>query len=102
MVPGSAIGRPGSILWFGHATLRTVARIGAQGGGVEKEGRPPKSGSGGGSPVYPLGFVGALVWNWQQATTPRDRALAVLKSVVWPAFLVYAAFRALEGAAGRD
>ena len=63
-----------------------------------------KSGSGGGgSPVYPLGFVGAVVWNWQQAApTPRDRALAVLKSVVWPAFLVYAAFRALEGAASKD
>ena len=69
----------------------------------QKEGRKPKSGSGGGgSPVYPLGFVGAVVWNWQQATTPRDRALAVLKSMVWPAFLVYAAFRALEGAAAKD
>jgi hypothetical protein len=69
----------------------------------QKEGRKPKSGSGGGgSPVYGLGFVGAVVWNWQQATTPRDRALAVLKSVVWPAFLVYAAFRALEGAAAKD
>ena len=68
----------------------------------QKEGRKPKSGSGGGSPVYGLGFVGAVVWNWQQATTPRDRALAVLKSMVWPAFLVYAAFRTLEGAASRD
>jgi hypothetical protein len=69
----------------------------------QKERRASKSGSsGGGSPVYPLGFVGAVVWNWQQATTPRDRALAVLKSMAWPAFLVYAAFRALEGAAARD
>ena len=69
----------------------------------QKEGRASKSGSGGGgSPVYPLGFVGAVVWNWQQATTPRDRAIAVLKSTVWPAFLVYAAFRALDGAADRD
>ena len=68
----------------------------------KKEGRTSRSGSGGGSPVYGLGFVGAVAWNWQQATTPRDRALAVLKSTVWPAFLVYAAFRALEGAAARD
>ena len=68
----------------------------------QKEGRAPKSASGGGSPVYPLGFVGALAWNWQQASTPRDRALAVLKSMAWPAFLVYAAFRALEGVAARD
>ena len=52
------------------------------------------------SPVYGLGFIGAVVWNWQQAApTPRDRAIAVLKSMVWPAFLVYAAFRALEGGA---
>ena len=69
----------------------------------QKEGRKPKSGSGGGgSPVYGLGFIGAVAWNWQQATTPRDRANAVLKSMVWPAFLVYAAFRALEGAAAKD
>lgn len=61
--------------------------------------RRRSSGPSGGNPVYGLGFVGALVWNWQQATTPRDRALAVLKSMAWPAFLVYAAFRALEGAA---
>ena len=68
----------------------------------QKDGRKSGSGSGGGSPVYGLGFVGAVAWNWQQATTARDRALAVLKSTVWPAFLVYAAFRALEGAASTD
>ena len=68
----------------------------------QKKGRASTPGPGGGSPVYGLGFVGAVVWNWQQAATPRDRALAVLKSMVWPAFLVYAAFRALEGAAARD
>jgi hypothetical protein len=64
-----------------------------------QERRTSTSGPGGGSPVYGVGFIGALVWNWQQADTPRDRALAVLKSMVWPAFLVYAAFRALEGPA---
>jgi hypothetical protein len=68
----------------------------------QKERRKSSSGSGGGNPVYGLGFIGALVWNWQQATTPRDRTLAVLKSMAWPAFLVYAAFRVLEGAAARE
>ena len=68
----------------------------------QKGGRASTSGPGGGSPVYGLGLVGAVVWNWQQATTPRDRAIAVLKSMAWPAFLVYAAFRALEGAPSRD
>ena len=66
----------------------------------QKEARASASGPGGGSPVYGLGFIGAVVWHWQQADTPRDRALAVLKSMVWPAFLVYAAFRALEGTKG--
>ena len=65
----------------------------------QKDVRTAGSGPGGGSPVYGLGLIGAIAWNWQQATTPRDRALAVLKSMAWPAFLVYAAFRALE--AGR-
>jgi hypothetical protein len=65
----------------------------------QKTGPAAGSGPGGGSPVYGLGFIGAVVWNWQQASTPRDRALAVLKSMVWPAFLVYAAFRALERSA---
>ena len=63
-----------------------------------KEGRKSSSGPGGGNPVYGLGLIGALAWNWQRATTPRERTLAVLKSMAWPAFLVYAAFRVLEGA----
>jgi hypothetical protein len=67
----------------------------------QKERRTSTSGPGGGSPVYGLGFVGAVAWNWQQADTPRDRALAVLKSMAWPAFLVYAAFKALEGGAAK-
>ena len=67
----------------------------------QKERRTSTSGPGGGSPVYGLGFVGAVAWNWQHADTPRDRALAVLKSMAWPAFLVYAAFKALEGGAAK-
>jgi hypothetical protein len=65
----------------------------------QKEGRKAAAGASGGNPVYGLGVVGALAWNWQHAHTPRDRTVAVLKSLVWPAFLVYAAFRALEGSA---
>ena len=58
--------------------------------------------AGGGSPVYGLGFIGALVWNWQHAHDPQERAKAVLKSMVWPAFLVYAAYRALAQVESRD
>ena len=48
----------------------------------EKQARKSGSGPGGGNPVYGLGVAGALVWNWQQAHTPRDRTRAVLKSLV--------------------
>jgi hypothetical protein len=72
----------------------------AEGGDVKdkkQESAAAAGRGGGGSPVYGLGFIGAVAWNWQQAgPAPRDRAMAVLKSTVWPAFLVYAAFRALE------
>ena len=52
--------------------------------------------SGGGSPVYGLGFIGAVTWFWKGADDPQERAIAVLKALVWPAFLVYAAFKALD------
>ena len=51
---------------------------------------------GGGSPVYGLGFIGAVAWFWKQADEPQERAIAVLKALVWPAFLVHAAFKALD------
>lgn len=51
---------------------------------------------GGGSPVYGLGFIGAVVWYWRQAPDAQGRATGVLKAMVWPAFLVYEAYRALS------
>jgi len=50
--------------------------------------------------VYGLGFIGALVWFWKQADGPDEHVLAVLKAIVWPAFLVYEAFMALHGGSG--
>jgi len=41
-------------------------------------------------------MIGALVWFWRQADGVGGHVTAVLKAVVWPAFLVYAAFRALR------
>jgi hypothetical protein len=49
-----------------------------------------------GQAVYGLGLVGALVWYWQQAHSPGERAVSVLKAIVWPAFLVYDALKALH------
>jgi hypothetical protein len=39
--------------------------------------------------VYGLGFIGALVYYIQHATTFWVGVLGILKSVVWPAMLVY-------------
>ena len=55
-------------------------------------------GSGGpGGAVYGLGLIGALVYFWQDASNFWQYVLAVLKSIVWPALLVYDAFRAVKG-----
>jgi hypothetical protein len=54
---------------------------------------------GGGGPsgaVYGLGFVGALVYYIGTATTFWLGALGVLKAMVWPAMLVYAALKFLN------
>lgn len=54
------------------------------------------SGAGGGA-FYGLGLIGALVFFWQQADTFGEYVVAVLKSLVWPAILVYEAFESLVG-----
>jgi hypothetical protein len=55
-----------------------------------------RCGAGGGA-FYFLGFIGAVVWFWKQATGFGEHLVAVLKALVWPAFLVYEAFQALNG-----
>jgi hypothetical protein len=47
------------------------------------------------SAVYGLGFIGALVYFIQQAGNFGEGVLGVLKAIVWPAFLVHQALRAL-------
>jgi hypothetical protein len=53
--------------------------------------------AGGGNAVYGLGLIGALVYFWQQADSFGVYLLAILKALVWPAFLVYEAFQRLHG-----
>ena len=53
---------------------------------------PPSSGA-----VYCLGFIGAAVWFWQQANGVGEHLVGFLMALVWPAFLVYDAFQALNG-----
>ena len=58
-------------------------------------------GGGGGNPVYGLGAIGAGIWFWSRAgDDPQERAVAVLKALVWPAFLVHDAFAAVSGRSG--
>jgi hypothetical protein len=44
-----------------------------------------------GGAVYGLGFVGALVYYLQHATTFMIGLLGILKALVWPALFVYKA-----------
>jgi len=47
--------------------------------------------------VYGLGFIGAAIYFISNATTFWIGVLGFLKAIVWPAFLVYYAFRSLLG-----
>jgi len=47
------------------------------------------------SAVYGLGFVGAAVYFISHATSFWLGVIGFLKAIVWPAFLVYEAFKNL-------
>lgn len=47
------------------------------------------------SAVYGLGFIGAAVYFIAHATSFWVGVLGFIKAIVWPAFLVYEAFKAL-------
>jgi hypothetical protein len=55
------------------------------------------TGNASGGAVYGLGLIGAWVFYWEQADAFWEYVLAVLKGLVWPAFLVYEAFQGLAG-----
>ena len=54
-----------------------------------------KHGSSSASAVYGLGFIGALVYFISAATGFWMGVVGVLKSVVWPAILVYEVLKGL-------
>jgi len=43
----------------------------------------------GGSAIYGIGGVGALVYFLQKASGAEEVIFGILKALVWPAFLVY-------------
>ncbi|MDX1955164.1 MAG: hypothetical protein SFU20_06485 [Chitinophagaceae bacterium] len=45
--------------------------------------------------VYGLGMIGAAVYYIMQATSFGSGVIGFLKAIVWPAFLVYEALKAL-------
>ena len=51
----------------------------------------------GGNAVYGLGLIGAAVYYIMQATSFWTGVVGFLKALVWPAFMVYEAFKALNG-----
>jgi len=66
----------------------------------EEQEKPAKAKKGSGSSgdaVYGLGMIGAWVYFWKKADTPKDRATGLLKGMVWPAILVYEAFSVVSG-----
>ena len=47
--------------------------------------------------VFGLGLIGAEVWFWRQADGFGEHVVGLLKGLVWPAFLVHDALRAVSG-----
>jgi hypothetical protein len=45
--------------------------------------------------VYGLGFIGALVYYIQSATSFWDGAYGVFQALVWPAYFVYEVLKSL-------
>lgn len=52
-------------------------------------------GNGSASAVYGLGFIGAVIYYLSVASSFWAGAIGVLKAIVWPAFLVFEALKAL-------
>lgn len=62
-----------------------------------KDGAASAKPMGSGDAVYGLGMIGAWVYFWKVSDTPADKAVAILRGFVWPAFLVYEAFSVVAG-----
>ncbi len=46
--------------------------------------------------LYGLGFIGALIYFLSHATGFWVGVLGILKSIIWPAFIVYKAFEFMK------
>jgi len=51
---------------------------------------------GAGGAVYGLGFIGALIYFLQHATSFGEGVIGILKALVWPAVLIYKVLELLK------
>jgi hypothetical protein len=56
-----------------------------------------RTGAAGGGALYGLGVFGAWVYFWIEADGFWEHAYAIFQGVFWPAYMVFAAFGALNG-----
>jgi hypothetical protein len=49
-----------------------------------------------GGAIYGIGIFGAWVYFWQEADRFWEYLFAVIQGLLWPAWMVYEAFRALD------
>lgn len=56
---------------------------------TEKKSITKHVGSGAAGTIWCLGFVGAAIYFFQQATSFGTGVLGFLKALVWPAYLIY-------------
>jgi hypothetical protein len=68
-----------------------------KGGSIMSSESKSNTQNGANSAVYGLGFIGAAIYFISQATSFWMGVLGFLKAIVWPAFLVYEAFKNLAG-----
>lgn len=64
-------------------------------GGCSRSNKKAATQNGSAGAVWCLGFIGAVVYYIKFADGFWDGVLGVLKALVWPAFLVYEAMKAL-------
>lgn len=55
-----------------------------------------RAGAAGGGAVYGLGFIGALIYFIQSATSFWDGLYGIFQAVFWPAYLVFGALHSLK------
>lgn len=48
-------------------------------------------GNASGGAVYGIGLLGALVYFYQQANGPTEILIGIIKAILWPGFVIYAA-----------